>query len=79
MKYLVLLVVLVVAYMMWRNARIERGSGGGEARGPGGTPGLPQEMVSCPVCDLHLPKSEAVAGSDGRLYCTHEHRRRAGA
>jgi uncharacterized protein len=75
MKYLLLLVVLVVAYMLWRNARLaER-----EARRPPPAPPLPQEMVSCPVCGLHLPKSDAVAGTNGRLYCSQEHRLLSGS
>jgi hypothetical protein len=35
-------------------------------------------MVSCPVCGLHLPQPEAVAGNNGLYYCSHEHRQRAG-
>ena len=31
-------------------------------------------MVSCPVCSVHLPRGDAVAGADGRLYCSQEHR-----
>jgi uncharacterized protein len=76
MKYLVLLVVLVVAYMLWRNARIGRNEG---PPPPRGTPGTPQEMIACPVCGLHLPKGDAVAGRNGLHYCSQEHRLRAGA
>lgn len=75
MKYLLLAALLVVAYLLWRNARVR------DAAPPAGRPqpGVPQEMVSCPVCGLHLPRGEAVAGTDGRLYCSAEHRRlRAG-
>ena len=76
MKYLVLLVVLLVAYMVWRNNRLEdrRGS----APPPPGKTAGPQEMVRCPVCGVHLPKSDAVAGANGVLYCSHEHRLLAG-
>ena len=72
MKYLLLLALLVVAYLLWRNARITRDvpPPSTQAR-----PGLPQEMVRCPVCGLHLPRGEALAGPDGRLYCSPEHRR----
>ncbi|MDP1968565.1 MAG: PP0621 family protein, partial [Burkholderiaceae bacterium] len=41
-----------------------------------GTPALPEDMVSCPVCALHLPRAEAVAGEKG-LYCSADHRRQA--
>lgn len=76
MKYLLLAALLVVAYLLWRNARVRDA-----APPPAGRPqpGVPQEMVSCPVCGLHLPRGEAVTGTDGRLYCSAEHRRlRAG-
>jgi uncharacterized protein len=35
-------------------------------------------MVRCPVCAVHLPRTDALAGPDGRLYCCQEHRLRAG-
>lgn len=76
MKYLLLLAVLVVAYLLWRNARIRDGGGSGKAaRGAA----QPQDMVCCPVCSVHLPRAEAVKGADGLLYCSQEHRLRAGA
>ena len=74
MKYLLLVVIVFVAYSMWRNARLERRDG--DRRPP--APGAPQEMVSCELCGLHLPRPDAVRGSDGRFYCGEEHRRRAG-
>lgn len=76
MKYLLLIVVLVVAYMLWRNARIER-KGAPPPPRPGPANG-PQEMVACSVCGVHLPRTEALPGPDGRVYCCQEHRQRAG-
>jgi uncharacterized protein len=75
MKYLLLAAVLVIAYLLWRNARIGR-----DASPPGRRPqaGTPQEMVSCPVCGVHLPRGEALIGRDGQPYCSHEHRLRSG-
>ena len=77
MKYLVLIAILVLAYVAWRNARLHEASHRPPPprRGP---PALPQDMVRCPVCSVHLPKAEAVAGASGRLYCTHEHRAKGG-
>ena len=70
MKYLLVIAVVAVAYLLWRNARLaERGA----APKPPPSHG-PQEMVSCPVCSVHLPRADAVAGGDGRLYCSQEHR-----
>jgi uncharacterized protein len=77
MKYLVLFAVLLVAYLVWRNNRLRDESAA--ARRPGAAPGAPpQEMVRCPVCGVHLPRPDAVAGDRGVLYCSHEHRLRAG-
>lgn len=76
MKYLFLLAILVVAYMIWRNNRIaERG---GRPAAPRQAAAQPQDMVCCPVCSVHLPRSDAVAGASGQLYCSQEHRLRAG-
>jgi uncharacterized protein len=78
MKYLLLLAILVLAYMAWRNGRLrEAGERAAHAR-PQARPALPQDMVCCPVCSVHLPRNEALTGASGRLYCTHEHRLRGG-
>lgn len=79
MKYLVLIAVLAIAYLWWRNGRIER-----KAAPPPVPPqapraaGAPQDMIACPVCAVHLPRADALAGPDGTLYCSPEHRRLAG-
>lgn len=73
MKYLLVLAVVAIAWMLWRGARardIDR-----ERRN---TPALPQDMVRCPVCSVHLPRPDAVPGASGRLYCSPEHRRAGG-
>jgi len=74
MKYLVLIAVLVIAYLVWRNNRLQDHAGPSRRAGPG----APQAMVGCAVCGLHLPQPEAVRGGDGRFYCCEEHRQRAG-
>lgn len=77
MKYLVLLiVVLVVVWAIRSGRRLDR-PGAPEAKRPGPPP-APQDMVECPVCRVHLPRSDALAGPDGRLYCCAEHRARLG-
>ncbi|MDE2606237.1 MAG: hypothetical protein KGL68_10000 [Burkholderiales bacterium] len=76
MKFLVLFAVLFIAYLVWRNDRVDRG---GEPPRTPRQPPAPQPMVSCPVCGLHLPQADAVRGGDGRFYCSQEHRLRAGA
>ena len=67
-KLLVLLIVVLVLFVLWkgmrRAARSDRG----------GTPSDGERMVDCSECGLHLPISEAVQ-SQGRYFCSEEHRR----
>ena len=75
MKYLLLFALLAVAYLIWRNGRLaERKARERQPQAPAG----PQDMISCPVCGVHLPRPDAVAGADGVLYCSQEHRLQAG-
>lgn len=76
MKYLVLVAVIVIAYLVWRNNRLEHRRGDGARKDA--APGAPQAMVGCALCGLHLPQPDAVRGADGRFYCSQEHRLRAG-
>ncbi|MGZ5182332.1 MAG: PP0621 family protein [Ramlibacter sp.] len=73
MKYLFLLAILVVAYMAWRGGRLRESAPAAAPRTPA-RPALPQDMVCCPVCSVHLPRGEALAGASGRLYCSPDHR-----
>lgn len=79
MKYLVLLaiVVAVIWYLRSKRREVERKE---EAPPPPRQEALgdPQDMVRCPVCSVHLPRTDALPGPDGRLYCCAEHRSRAG-
>ena len=73
MKYLVLLVVVLAVVWFWRRGqRVD-----GAARGRPGAAPAQQEMVQCPVCSVHLPRSDALPGPGGQLYCCAEHRLRA--
>ena len=47
-------------------------------RPPGAPAAGPVEMVSCPECGVHLPRTDALPGPDGRFYCCNEHRLRGG-
>lgn len=76
MKYLLVLAIVLVAVWLWRNnRREEKQQPPPAAKAP--LP-APQDMVRCPVCSVHLPRTDALAGPDGRLYCCQEHRVRAG-
>lgn len=75
MKYLILLVVVIAVLWYWRNARGGDTPAGGKRRA--GPQAAPQDMVQCPVCSVHLPRSDALPGPDGQLYCCAAHRQRA--
>ncbi len=65
MKYLVLLVVLVLAYAWWRSGR--------RASMRASRPvGHPTEMVACAHCGVHLPRTEALHQGP-HYYCCAEH------
>ncbi len=79
MKYLVLFAVLAVIYLLWKHQRTQERAGreGGTRPPPAGAArqaASPQEMVRCAVCDLHLPRADAVADAQGRLFCSPAHR-----
>lgn len=78
MKFLLVLAVLVIAYLVWRAGRTRDVDERRQAPQPNTPPALPQDMVRCPVCAVHLPRPDAVAGRSGRLYCCAEHRRDGG-
>lgn len=79
MKYLLVLLVLLVAYQLWRTARRRAADDEGAPAQAADPPALPpREMVRCTVCDLHLPRPDALSGASGRLYCSHEHRAAGG-
>lgn len=76
MKYLVLLLVLGVAYMVWRGQRLAARKGPDQP-GQGGTRAAPQDMVACARCGVHVPRSDAWV-SGGRSYCSAEHQQQDG-
>lgn len=75
MKYLVLLMVLVVAVGIWRS---RRPTDSGTAKAAPRTPALPQDMVACDHCGVHVPRMEALMLGN-HAYCCAEHRRQHSA
>ena len=71
MKFLLVLAVLLVAFWIWRNNRLEARR---DQKRPPVRPQAPVVMVSCGLCGTHLPETEAVRGNSG-VYCSQEHRR----
>lgn len=70
MKYLVLLAVLVVAIGIWRSRRPSDTASTGNARRP---LALPEDMVACAHCGVHVPKADALVLA-GQTFCSAEHR-----
>jgi uncharacterized protein len=76
MKFLLLVaLVVVIFWLIRRSGRSEQPA----PRSARQEPAQQQEMVQCPVCLVHVPRSDALPGPDGQLYCCAEHRRRAEA
>lgn len=71
MKYLVLLIVFVLAYAWWRSQRTSVSKPAARPLPP------PQDMVACHHCGTHVPRSEAITVAQ-RHYCCAEHRRADG-
>jgi uncharacterized protein len=65
-KLLILLLVALAAYLLWRG--LGRRAPPPEAKADG------ERMVDCSQCGVHLPVSEAVEAK-GRYFCSDEHRR----
>ena len=73
MKYLLFFAVVMVAFWVWRNNRLndgDRTSAQARRKKPSTRPAI---MVACLHCGTHLPESEAVRGHQGS-YCCAEHR-----
>jgi len=70
LKFLVLVLVLVAVYWIFKSYK--KKSGGASRRGGSGRP--VEDMVRCSHCGIHLPRSESVAAGEA-FFCTPEHRR----
>ncbi len=75
MKYLLVLLVVLVAFWIWRNNRRLDSAAREAARKPKARPQPlpPTVMVACHHCGAHLPEADAAVGTDG-VYCCVEHR-----
>ncbi len=72
MKYALIFGLVLVVFWLWRSNRQKM------ATPPASRPQVAPttEVVACAVCDVHLPRTEAVAGKYG-LYCSAAHRQQA--
>lgn len=69
-KLLILLLAVLGAYFLWR--MVTRADE--PTRKPRSARAEGERMVDCTQCGVHLPISEAVE-SQGRYFCSEEHRR----
>jgi uncharacterized protein len=78
MKYLLVLVFVFVVFWLWSNNRRIEKKQADDARRPQqpGQNNALTEIVACDVCQVHLPRSEALIGNKG-VYCSDAHRRQA--
>ena len=68
-----LLLVIVVGLWLWYSPALRRlWRPGDKPRPPGAN--LPERMVRCAHCGIHLPRSEALL-QGGRTWCSQEHAR----
>ena len=78
MKYLLVLIVLVIAYNVWRKGRIDAAVEKRNQPRPGQAPRVTQSMVPCAHCGLMLPQSDALQQGT-HFYCSAEHQRQGPA
>ena len=75
MKYLIVLLVVFAAVWLITapRRRLQRREEAAPRPAPPPAP-LPDSIVACPQCGLHLPRGEALPGRGG-YYCSEAHRR----
>lgn len=73
MKFLVVLVVIAVAFGVWNHNRKQALRARQAAKAPP-PPLVPQTMVRCAHCGVHLARQDAVS-QDDQWYCCAEHAR----
>ncbi|MGC9162249.1 MAG: PP0621 family protein [Thiomonas sp.] len=72
MKYLVLFVVVIVGLMLIKKQ--QQGTRMPPPGSPRKPPQVPEAMLPCAHCGVHLPASRCV-WRDGKPYCSEEHAR----
>lgn len=65
-----ILIIAGVLFALWLLRRIQTS----HKRGPAPPPAVPEDMVRCAQCGVHLPRSESHEAS-GQYFCSEEHLR----
>lgn len=79
LKYIVVIVVVLLGVWLWRKNRADAAQTQQEekskpARRAPSNAAEPQVMLSCAVCGVHLPRSDATVGRRGS-YCSVAHQK----
>ncbi|MES2511772.1 MAG: PP0621 family protein [Pseudomonadota bacterium] len=81
MKYLLILAIALGVLWLLKNKRRldadDRDTPPAPPTSRGGPRIATTEVVACDVCDVHLPRSEALVGPKG-IYCSAAHMQQAG-
>lgn len=78
MKYVLISAIVLLVFWLWqRHREADRIDAQSARPRPAATKSEVTEMVACDVCQVHLPRSEALIGHKG-VYCSDAHRRQAG-
>ncbi len=76
MKYLLVLIVVLIAVWVWRSNRAAEKPPSPLRAEPQGDGAI--DMVGCDLCGLHCPREDLVIGGKG-AYCCAQHRQQAEA
>lgn len=78
MKYLLILVIVLAVLWLFKNKRrLDADESAPTPKVRPGTQIATTEIVACDVCQVHLPRTEALVGPQG-IYCSAAHRQQAG-
>lgn len=74
MKFLLIALLAAVVLWLWRSQRRVP-----PTKGPSPSPSRSvTDMVACDVCEVHLPRTDALINGRG-TFCSEAHRRQGGA
>jgi uncharacterized protein len=74
-KLIIVLLAVALGIWLWRNGRVDHRKerkNAAENAAKEAQKRLPQNMVRCDVCGLHLPEADALRSPQG-VYCSQQH------
>ncbi|HTT39474.1 MAG TPA: PP0621 family protein [Burkholderiales bacterium] len=73
-KFLLLIALAIFAYLLLKGLRRDAKQDGSVRASQSRDEPVPEDMVRCARCGVHLPRSESFT-SRGQFFCSDEHRR----